>query len=766
MNFEKKNEINNNTNTKKTEEYLKSKSSKIFTKEMLVMFNDEDEKKNSNIVYSEPESKKKIKYISLDLLLKKIVIDDFLEKNQFLIYYFCQQCFCFIDSEILFHKIINCYQYYRSKGVPSAYLSNIITFFNILVIEMYDYYKEIRKDDASLIYINNFYEIVIKEYNEFSSKKKSEGNTNNLKTSPKRNYFKSKTDRYEIDKIELTKSYTNISSSPKNNNIFFHKISKEENNYLNNIYSINTEINNINNSENEKSFNNKIDDNIDEAVVINEYFNDNNENNLSINNNDNQKLKENIEIVENNKKENENESLKIKNEMDKEKKLPNDNNINCTQKQNVIFEKIEEEEKLKWSNTEKKNINIKWEEKKEEINKEVKPKKRLSNFFDIFKKPKEKIETKSCDTKRTHIRNINLKNSIKAKKYKTSDEEILENIKNIKNYLLMQKPSTKIIENLKNSLIFYRYINSKNITQKNSKELSTNKKLRKSRTEDNIFKKKKKAYESKDYFDVQDWDDKEIGNKLLLISESLINKVQRKELYKAIYLKKDKKKKSPNIMRSIENFNNLSFFIILDIISYDNPKDRAKMIDKWTKIAMYCKSVNNFNDLFAIYSALNNYNIQGLNLTLKEVKNKTIISLRDINKFCDCQGNYKKVRDYIAGLKQDEFYLPYLGILLRDLAFHEEKSKYIINGVLINLEKIETIQKIIDNFFKFRYIPKKQIEKTPNKLNFFEHLESIQEDNLEYIANNIEPFFNFPEKKIKRHTYIDKRYFLHILKDE
>ena len=108
------------------------------------------------------------------------------------------------------------------------------------------------------------------------------------------------------------------------------------------------------------------------------------------------------------------------------------------------FWKIEEEEKLKWSNTEKKNINIniKWEEKKEEINKEVKPKKRLSNFFDIFKKPKEKIETKSCDTKRTHIRNINLKNSIKAKKYKTSDEEILENIKNIK-----QNNGTKKIQN-------------------------------------------------------------------------------------------------------------------------------------------------------------------------------------------------------------------------------------------------------------------------------------------------------------------------------
>ena len=192
------------------------------------------------------------------------------------------------------------------------------------------------------------------------------------------------------------------------------------------------------------------------------------------------------------------------------------------------------EEKLQWSNT---GMTDRKMETKNEVNKSLKTKGKLSNFLGIFKKPKDKKENKSCDSIRKSIKNINLKNSIKFKKYKASDEEILENIKNIKNYLLMQKPSTKIIENLKNSFIFYRYINSKNITQKNSKELSTNKKLRKSRTEDNIFKKKKKAYESKDYFDVQDWDDKEIGNKLLLISESLINKVQRKELYKAIYLK-------------------------------------------------------------------------------------------------------------------------------------------------------------------------------------------------------------------------------------
>ena len=213
-------------------------------------------------------------------------------------------------------------------------------------------------------------------------------------------------------------------------------------------------------------------------------------------------------------------------------------------------------------------------------------------------------------------------------------------------------------------------------------------------------------------------------------------------------------------MENIDKFNRLSFFIILDILSYEFPKDRAKMIEKWSKIAEYCKTINNFNDLFAINSALNNYIVRGLSLTFKEVSKKNLTLIKELNKFCDCQGNYKRVRDYITNLKPNEYYLPYLGILLRDLSFFEENSKYIINGILINLEKIEKIQKTLDIFFKFRYLEKKKIDKIPTQLNFFENLEIIREEKLEERANDIESNINYPKKVKKILTYIDKKYFL------
>ena len=748
MNSEK--ESNENINSKlekKEEELIKRKSLKI-KKEILMTFNHEDEKIDLNIIFNGNGNKKKIKYISLDLLLKKIVIDDFIEKNILIIYSFCQQCFCFLETKILFNKIAHCFQFYRSQGVPTKYLSNIITFFNILIIEMYDYYQNINKDDPCISIINKFYENVINEFSIDSL------NTNN-NNSPNLNYQQStpkKKDEEDIMEID------------KNNKIHMTKNIKKINNFINNenedkggknfyYYSINDDDDNKGHlfyNNDKKEIKNKCNNGIIK-------LNDNNEKSFEIKNDieDSDKL-ENLKIdFENDVKALSCKHVIKNNIIDENSKIRRTvhDNVNNRVKR---FDYVDDENDLKWTNTEGKKISL--EENNEAINKQVKTKDK--KHFHIFKllssNEKKKKLNKSVDVVRQSRRNNTTKNS---RKYKTQDEQVLTNIKEIKNLLLVQNPSKNNLDAIKNSIIFYKIIKNKLFPDKENIENEKNKKLRKSHSQDNVFKKKKKT-EIKDYFNVLDWDEKEIGNKLMSFSEVLINKLQRKELYKAVYLKKNKYMTSPNVMENIDQFNRLSFFIMLDILSYDYPKDRAKMIEKWVKIAEYCKKINDFNDLFAINSALNNYIITGLKLTLKEVHKKTLSSLKEINKFCDCIGNYKTVRDYIANLKSDEYYLPYLGILLRDLAFYEENSKYINEEMLINLEKIEKIQIILDKFFKFRYLPKKELYKVSSQLNFFEKLENIKEEKLERIANNIEPNFNFAQKKLKRLTYIDKKYFL------
>ena len=253
---------------------------------------------------------------------------------------------------------------------------------------------------------------------------------------------------------------------------------------------------------------------------------------------------------------------------------------------------------------------------------------------------------------------------------------------------------------------------------------------------------------------------------MITISKRDLTKIERKELYKAIFLKKVKNKTCPNVMECITQFNKLTSFIIEDILSYDLPKERAKIVEAWIKVADYLKIRKDHNDCVAIYSALNNYIITGLNLTMKEIKkNKTTKNLlKEISEFCSFEGNYKNLRiDMINCLDCNEFYIPYLGILLRDISFYEANYEYLINGNLLNVEKFEKIQNTIDNFFAFKNITDNfnKNNEYPQELDFFNNLEIIKEDDLDILANKLEPKFILKDsqQKEKRLTNIDKIYF-------
>ena len=137
-----------------------SNKSKNFLISLTKDFSEEDDYEGITITFRED---KKIKLITLDLLLKKIVKENFIEKNPIQIYAFCQQCYCFLDKDIMFNKIFNCYNFYKNKKIPLVQIGNLINFLNILIIEMYEYYTKINLDDPTLAIIKTFYNTVMCE---------------------------------------------------------------------------------------------------------------------------------------------------------------------------------------------------------------------------------------------------------------------------------------------------------------------------------------------------------------------------------------------------------------------------------------------------------------------------------------------------------------------------------------------------------------------------------------------------------------------------
>ena len=358
---------------------------------------------------------------------------------------------------------------------------------------------------------------------------------------------------------------------------------------------------------------------------------------------------------------------------------------------------------------------------------------------------------------------------IEKKKEMLPEEEIMIECEKILSLFKTEVPKQDILSQVEQSLIFYKlkikFQNNKKAQNKNAKNVIRT--LKKSNTERvlNVSKleedKPKELYIKRPYFSCLNYEVKDIGEELIHISQSALNSIKRKELYNGAFLKKSKLITSPNIMENINKFNNLTTFIIEDILSYDFPKDRAKIIERWANIADYCRKRKDYNDIFAVNSVFKNFIIIGLDLTWREVGNKTKKIIRDLDNFCSFEGNYKNVREDMKLLNKNEFYTPYLGLLLKDLNFFEENYKYLVNCTFINFEKINVVQKAIDEFFHFQKNKDKKSANLLPDLNFFENLESQKEDYLENLANKLEPKFTLymNPKKVKRLTYIDKKYF-------
>ena len=717
----------------------------------------EEELEGVNIEYKD-KTKNIIDNISIDLLLKKIIFENFLEKNTLLIYHFCQQCFCFVTKDILFKKLFDCYKIYKEKKIPLDKIKNLIEFINILVVEMNEYYEKVNLKDMQILLIKKFYNELISDLidnfqeGEKKIEKKINNNIINKDLTTNKRF-------YRFNSIDITgESYMyNIS------NIDF-KFDKE--NLLNT--DLNLDIKNIN------IFFYKDKEDVLDWSCLNE---------SDIKDKEKNKEKDKEKNKEKEKEKNKEKEPEMISEIPKfyqisktlRRSLENPN-INKSYK-NKYLSKIDEdikeenkEEEFLYSDNEEDDLDKKEKEKEDYSFEELKSS--SDEEINNIKEENDLEEKKKSET----INNLINKAFPNNDKIISTREELMNEIDYILP-LLDVKDKENIylpsIREAKSIIPFYADVKlKKKLTQNNTNEIKNANSynyFEKTRTntinENSLRSNNINNFSSnKNYFCITDWSPEDIGNKLAQVTESLLNKIKPRELYKGIYLKKDKEKTSPNIVKCINSFNKLTSFIIEDILSYSTPKLRAKSYERWVQICDYCKSNKNYNDCIAIFSALNNYIITGLNLTLKEIKYKTKGIFEQIKIFCSVEGNYKNIRNDMNLCEQrGENFIPYLGMLLRDINFLEESNKYINERGCVNMDKIEKINSLLEKYFKYKKDEKKKLDdnkKVIKELSFFQDLEILSEEELENIASNVEPEYKFDKNEVKRLTNIDKKYFV------
>lgn len=204
-----------------------------------------------------------------------------------------------------------------------------------------------------------------------------------------------------------------------------------------------------------------------------------------------------------------------------------------------------------------------------------------------------------------------------------------------------------------------------------------------------------------DVFDVLEWSEVEIARQLTLISHQLFSKIEYKELFLACWTKKTKYVSSPNVMKIIDRFNKFSMWIIEEILCYDKTQMRAGSIEKFIKIADECRKLCNFNDCVNIISSMDNFILKTMKKTWGKVNKQIFPILENLNSLCSYDNNYGNMRNEMKKCEGKPC-VPYLGLLLKELAFIEEGPKYTKDDYFINLEKIRNVAKAINFFFSYK----------------------------------------------------------------
>ncbi|XP_071666695.1 ral guanine nucleotide dissociation stimulator-like 1 [Patagioenas fasciata] len=171
--------------------------------------------------------------------------------------------------------------------------------------------------------------------------------------------------------------------------------------------------------------------------------------------------------------------------------------------------------------------------------------------------------------------------------------------------------------------------------------------------------------------------------------------------------KKENKQLAQSIRATISQFNAVTNCVLSTILESKELKtqQRAKILEKWIRIARQCRVLNNFSSLKAIVSALQSTSVYRLKKTWACVPKDTMLMFEELSEIFSDSDNFAMSRELLMkvgislscqlmistkaelspGATQGT--VPYLGTFLTDLVMLDTALQDYLEGGLINFEK-------------------------------------------------------------------------------
>jgi len=114
----------------------------------------------------------------------------------------------------------------------------------------------------------------------------------------------------------------------------------------------------------------------------------------------------------------------------------------------------------------------------------------------------------------------------------------------------------------------------------------------------------------------------EIARQMTLTDYDFCKKIEAKECLGLGWTKKDKQKRSPNLLAFVQRFNHVSTWVAVTLTSQKDKAKRIKLLSHFIQILQHLKELNNFNGIFQIVGGLGNSSVYRLTKTFAGVDKK------------------------------------------------------------------------------------------------------------------------------------------------
>eukprot|EP01089_Gocevia_fonbrunei_P018630 TRINITY_DN6356_c0_g2_i2.p1 TRINITY_DN6356_c0_g2~~TRINITY_DN6356_c0_g2_i2.p1 ORF type:complete len:489 (-),score=102.42 TRINITY_DN6356_c0_g2_i2:55-1521(-) len=227
----------------------------------------------------------------------------------------------------------------------------------------------------------------------------------------------------------------------------------------------------------------------------------------------------------------------------------------------------------------------------------------------------------------------------------------------------------------------------------------------------------------------------ELAEQLTLIELDMFKSIREREFLNLNWKKAEKKRHSRHIVKMVERFNKVSFWVATRIVRERDIKRRTSLLKRFIILADKCRELNNFNTLMEVLAGLNLHPVQRLKQTWANLSEKYMETMNALEQLMESKKNYFNYRAKLSEIRTTgASTLPYLGVYLRDLTFVEEGNKTITDSGLINYEKIQMVGQVIKEVQYFQknsnyddLVPSDQ----PPTIKYLKKLKGLKEEQLD-----------------------------------